>query len=124
MPGHVCPRCRRSNPEPAFFCWFDGYELRPYAGHAQKLAHDFTFPSGRRARTFEELAQICQEDWNAARGLLQQGAFRQYFVSIARHDLADRAEEAAKHPNADVGLAMFLQALPAAKHIPKLDLQP
>ncbi|MBX9680014.1 MAG: hypothetical protein K2X38_14730 [Gemmataceae bacterium] len=124
MPGHACPRCRRFNPEPAYFCWFDGIELRPHAGDAQKLAIEFTFPTGRRARTFEELAQACQDDWNSARDLLQQGAFRQFFVSLGRNDLAQRAEEAARETNADVALARFLQALPAAKHAPKLDLQP
>jgi hypothetical protein len=124
MPGHACPRCRRFNPEPAYFCWFDGMELRPPEGDAQRLALEFTFPSGRRARTFEELAQACQDDWNSARVLLQQGAFRQFFVSLGRNDLAQRAEEAGRETNADVALARFLQALPAAKHAPKLDLQP
>ncbi|MFO0864076.1 MAG: hypothetical protein U0744_05380 [Gemmataceae bacterium] len=98
--------------------------MRPHAADAQKLGLEFAFPSGRRVRTFEELAQACHDDWNSARELLQQGAFRQFFVSLGRNDFAQRAEEAVREANADIALARFLQSLPAAKHAPRLDLQP
>jgi len=88
----VCPRCQRSNPQEAVFCHFDGAELRPAQGpegvQTRRLPHDFVFPSGRRCRSFDELAHACQEEWDAARDRLRQGAFRQFLASVGRMDLA------------------------------------
>ena len=60
----VCPRCRRTNPGAAVFCYFDGAELRPHVDGVgapvyNRLLKEFEFPSGRRCRTFDELAQGC-----------------------------------------------------------------
>lgn len=128
MPGLVCPNCRRINPEQATFCYFDGVMLRGQAGTAQdphRLATEFYFPSGRCCRTFDELAAGCQDEWNEARELLQQGRFKDYFSSWGRHDLARAAQEAMAQPDPDIGLSNLLTSLPATSaQGPKLDINP
>src|SRR5690349_3851651 len=99
MPVHVCPRCQRTNPEVAAFCYFDGALLQagvtangsPASG---RMAREFVFPSGRRCRTFDDLAQGCQEEWAAARGLLREGVLKQFFSNLGRADLVRAAQEA------------------------------
>jgi hypothetical protein len=129
MPPLACPRCRRTNPADAAFCYFDGALLRSGAGDGaavHKLPHEFIFPSGRRCRTYDELALGCQEEWNAARDLLRQGVFRQFFTSIGRMDLARAAQEAMGQTSADIGLTQLVGSLPTtlAAQGPKLDLHP
>jgi hypothetical protein len=103
--------------------------LRSGAGDGaatQKLLHEFIFPSGRRCRTFDELAAGCQEEWNSARDLLRQGVFRQFFTSVGRLDLARAAQEAAAQASPDIGLTQLVGALPTTVAVqgPKLDLHP
>jgi hypothetical protein len=122
-----CPRCRRANPADAAYCYFDGAGLRSGGdgGPPGRLPHEFVFPSGRRCRSYDELALACQDEWDVARGLLAQGAFRQYFSGTGRLDLARRAEEAAAEPDADQALDAFLAELPAqVSKPPQLDLNP
>lgn len=91
-----------------------------------KLAHDFYFPSGRQCRTYDELVQGCHEEWEAARDLLAQGVFQQYFAGAGRNDLAKASQEAQAQPDRDMGLSALLTSLPttAAVQGPKLDLNP
>jgi hypothetical protein len=130
MSALVCPRCQRANPDAAAFCYFDGAELRARAGGAaaplyNRMAQEFVFPSGRRCRTYDELAQACEDDWSAAKGLLKQGAFRQFFAANGRADLVRATQEAMALPDADMGLTTFVGALPASKvQTPRLDLSP
>jgi len=129
MPPHVCPRCQHTNPEIAVFCYYDGAELVPSHGGGQqaygRLAREFAFPAGRRCATFDELARGCQDEWPAARDLLRQGAFRQFFASTGRMDLARAAEEAMGQADADIGLTTFLGSLPVSPgQGPRLDLHP
>jgi hypothetical protein len=129
MPPIACPRCQRTNPAEAAFCYFDGALLRAAPGDGaaiKQLPHEFIFPSGRRCRTYDELALACQEEWNAARALLSQGIFRQFFTSIGRMDLARSAQEAMGQSNADIGLTQLVGALPTTVAVqgPKLDLHP
>src|SRR5262249_35940553 len=125
-----CPRCQRANPDEAVFCHFDGAELRPAHGdgnaaRTSRLPHEFVFPSGRRCATYDELAQGCQEEWEVARGLLQQGAFRHFLTTVGRMDLAHSAQKALSQPDADSALDSFVGALPVTAHSgPKLDLSP
>jgi hypothetical protein len=129
MPPLVCPRCHHTNPEVAVFCYFDGAELRPVHGAERqafgRLGREFAFPSGRKCHTFDEFAKGCQDEWSAARELLRKGAFRQFFGSTGRLDLAKAAEEAAAQTEPDVGLAAFLSSLPGNRgQGPRLDLRP
>jgi hypothetical protein len=126
----LCPRCQRSNPDEALYCHFDGAELRPADGKADarrlgQLPHAFVFPSGRRCHSFEELAKGCQEEWEAARDLLAQGAFHQFLSSSGRMDLARAAQTAQRQADPDVALDSFLSNLPVKQEQgPQLDLNP
>src|SRR5262245_61827400 len=125
-----CPRCQRVNPAEALFCYFDGAELRPahLNGGSQRqthLPHEFVFPSGRRCRTYDELALSCQEEWDVARGLLQQGVFGQFLAGAGRMDLAQAAQRAQTQPDPDMALDAFISGLPAStRGTPRLDLSP
>jgi hypothetical protein len=124
----VCPRCQSTNPELAVFCHFDGALLRLGTADPEayfRLAQEFTFPSGRRCRTYDELAQACQDEWTAARGLLRQGVFAQFFGALGRMDLVRVVQEAMAQADPDIGLTNLLGSLPAQRSLgPRLDLQP
>lgn len=127
MPPLVCPRCRKTNPGEAQFCYFDGAVLRLGAGmQAGQLPHEFVFPSGRRCRSFDDLVQGCQYEWEDARGMLGKGVFNQYLASIGRMDLARVAQESqAQGGDPDIALHHFLNSLPASQvQGPRLDLTP
>ena len=126
MAHQVCPRCQRTNPGEAVFCYFDGVVLRQGAGlPANQLPHEFVFPSGRRCRTFDDLVQGCQYEWEDARALLGKGVFGQYLASIGRMDLVRAAQENQAQADADIALHNFLNSLPASQvQGPRLDLTP
>ncbi len=126
MPVALCPRCQRANPDGSAYCYFDGVALRVGVdGAAGRLAQEFTFPSGRRCRSFEELAQCVSDEWPAARELLRQGAFQRYLSSVGRHDLAKVAQDALAQENPDIGLTNFLAALPVTRPpATKIDIHP
>ncbi len=123
-----CPRCQRANPREAVYCYFDGVVLdQRLAGAASpsRMLQEFTFPSGRRCKTFDDLVQGCQYEWEDARDLLRKGDFTRYFAQIGRHDLARIAQENQKQPDPDIGLHTFLDQLPASQiQGPRLDLNP
>ncbi|MHB1424034.1 MAG: hypothetical protein ACYC3I_12730 [Gemmataceae bacterium] len=115
----TCSKCSRANPADAVYCHFDGFVLGghsrnggPVAVGAQAFAHPFVFPGGRQCRSFDELALACQENWSAARDLLRQGYLEQFLGGLGRVDLALAAKEAAKFPEADLGLHQLLEQLP------------
>jgi hypothetical protein len=124
----VCPRCHRANPAEAAYCHFDGVVLVPPAGGTLPpgaLPEEFVFPSGRRCRTFDDLVQGCQYEWEDARILLKRGEFGPYFARIGRLDLARMAREAHENPDTDIALHQFVGSLPASfTQGPRLDLQP
>jgi hypothetical protein len=121
----ICPRCRRANPADAAYCYFDGGNLVAHQDGAQRLPSDFLFPSGRRAKTLEDFANACQDEWATSRDFLKNGAIRQFFTSIGRHDLARVAQDSATETIPDVALNRFLESLPVSRvNVPKLDLQP
>src|SRR5438128_1425168 len=132
MPVVLCPRCRRANPDEAAFCHFDGQVLRVGPGQVvpldpTRLPHEFVFPSGRRCRSYDELAVGCQEEWGTARELLRHGAFRQFLTGLGRHDLARVAEDASRaQADPDIALSTFISGLPATTKLPEpdLDLRP
>jgi hypothetical protein len=126
MPVHTCPRCKRANPELAVYCYFDGYELRaPTDGATFRMPSEFVFPTGRRCHTYDEFAQGCQEEWSAARDLLQRGTFSQFFTTCGRADLVRAAQDANATGNPDAALATFLAALPGVRtQTPRLDINP
>ncbi|HLJ93189.1 MAG TPA: sulfite exporter TauE/SafE family protein [Gemmataceae bacterium] len=123
-----CPRCHRTNPAEAIFCYFDGSELRR-AGVREDgnrdvpLPHPFVFPSGRSCQTYEDLIQACQAEWEVARDLMSQDVFRHFFATAGRIDLAQAALQAKGHPDPDIALDNFLASLPAkGERRPSLDL--
>ncbi len=122
----VCSRCQRSNPDAAVFCWFDGVVLRQGAAlSASLLPQEFLFLSGRRCRTFDELVQGCQYEWEDARELLRNGTLAAFLARIGRHDLSHAATETHKLADPDIALHQFLDQLPAQQvQGPKLDLHP
>jgi hypothetical protein len=126
----TCPRCQNTNPDEAAYCYFDGFSLlepgaTPAAPALNRLPHDFVFPSGRHCRTYEELALGCFDEWDTARDLLKDGAFRQFLTAAGRLDLAKAADEAAANPEADVALDTFLVKLPVTGlPAPRLELEP
>lgn len=126
MAHQVCPRCQRTNPEEAVFCYFDGVVLRQLpGGQGNQLPHEFVFPSGRRCRTFDELVQGCQYEWEDARGMLGKGVFGSFLASIGRMDLARAAQENQSQTDPDIALHNFLNTLPASQiQGPRLDLTP
>ena len=127
MPPNTCPRCQRVNPADAVYCHHDGMALRvPDGGKGVgSLPHEFVFNSGRRCRTYDELVQGCQYEWEDARVLLRKGVFSQYMASIGRMDLVHAAKEAQTNPDPDIALHAFVRALPVGQvQGPRLELSP
>jgi hypothetical protein len=123
-----CPRCQRTNPREAVYCYFDGVVLDQRMAGAvspSRMLQEFVFPSGRRCKTFDDLVQGCQYEWEDARHLLRNGDFTRYFAQIGRHDLARTAGENQALPDPDIALHTFLNQLPASQiQGPRLDLNP
>jgi len=128
----TCTKCSRANPVEAVYCYFDGFVLGgharnggPVAVGAQAFANPFVFPSGRKCRSFDELALACQEDWAAACDLLHQGFLETFLGGLGRTDLALAAREAARFPDRDRGLDQLLGKLPSnVLAEPKLRVEP
>lgn len=130
--ARMCSRCSRINPVEASFCYFDGSVLdsggtnggsMPAGIHAFPQA--FVFPSGQACRTFDQLALACQENWQAALEVLQQGYLESFLGGIGRSDLALAAREAARFPDRNRGLDQFLAGLPSdVVQPPKLMVAP
>jgi len=124
----LCPRCQRANPREAVYCYFDGVALdqrRAGAVSPSRMLQEFVFPSGRRCKTFDDLVQGCQYEWEDARCLLRNGSFARYFAQIGRHDLARIAHENQSQHDPDIALHTFLSQLPASQvQGPRLDLNP
>lgn len=123
-----CPRCQRLNPREAVYCYFDGVVLdqrMPGVVSPSRMLQEFVFSSGRRCKTFDDLVQGCQYEWEDARHLLRKGDFARYFAQIGRHDLARVAQENQSLPDPDIALHTFLGQLPANQiQGPRLDLNP
>ena len=99
--------------------------MKLFEAAVHHLPSEFTFPSGRRCKTFDDLAQGCQEEWTAARDLLMRGVFAKYFQTCNRADLVRAANDAKAVPNPDIALTTFLASLPGTRtQTPKVDLNP
>jgi hypothetical protein len=130
--GQTCAKCSRVNPVDAAYCYHDGAVLAghsrnggPVAVGAAPFVSPFVFPSGRQCRSFDELALACQQDWGAARGLLEEGFFESFLGAIGRADLAQAAREAARFPDHDRGLDQLLGKLPSSVvEAPRLFVNP
>jgi hypothetical protein len=128
----TCPKCRRRNPAEATYCYFDGMVLTN--GHAAAgpvnpataaFPMPFVFPSGQACHNFDQLALACLNNWTTARDLVGQGILKGFFGGLGRADLALAAEEAARYPDKDRGLAQLLGKLPThAVPTPKLAVKP
>jgi hypothetical protein len=128
MAAAVCPRCQRANPGEAVYCHFDGFALHPNGGPLSAggtFSQTFVFPSGRKCKTFDQLVQGCQEEWEEARTLLRGGGFQKFLAAIGRMDLARSADETRGQLDADIALHDFVAALPATQvKGPRLELTP
>ena len=103
----TCSKCsRRQSRRTPFTATIDGLVLGghsrnggPVAVGSQAFASPFVFPTGKTCRSFNELALACQDDWNTARDLLQQGYLETFLGGLGRIDLVMAAKEAAKFPD-------------------------
>jgi hypothetical protein len=128
----VCRSCTRVNPAEARYCYHDGAPLDghahgsgPLAIGAQRFYNPFVFPSGKNARSFDELVLTCEANWSEAQEVLHQGYLEGFLAALGRADLARTARLAAKAPDADRGLEEFLSKLPAStRQPPRLIVQP
>ena len=130
--AQTCSKCRRVNPPEAVYCYHDGMFLAgpgrdggPVSAGARPFPSQFVFPSGRSCHNFNELALACQQDWQAARELLEQGYLEKFLARLGRPDLALAAREAARFPDRDRGLDQFLARLPCTVlRPPALQVEP
>ena len=86
----------------------------------------FYFADGHACGNFNQLAIACDNRWEEARSHLAQGIWPPFFGSIGRLDLASTARQAAGDPDADRGLSLLLEKLPAdadSLRPPKLALE-
>ncbi|MFO0877848.1 MAG: hypothetical protein U0840_10880 [Gemmataceae bacterium] len=123
----LCPRCQRANPSQAAFCYFDGCLLQQGGTTVPPgtFLQEFVFPSGRRCRNFDELAQGIYHEWEDARELLADGSFVAFLAGLGRGDLVRFAREAQAVADRDIALTNFVDALPASQvQGPRLGLNP
>ncbi len=108
-----CPHCGRPVPEGALFCYADGRAVGDGDNNAfRRFRAPLILPSGRPCGSFDELVKALLDDWAMGRRMLRDGDLEAFMSAIGRTDLAREAREAAGHPDADVGLDLFLRALP------------
>lgn len=126
-----CPHCQRSNPAAAIFCYFDGSALVQQASRGPVSMGSWTFPmpliwpDGRSARSFNQLVELCQHDWETARDLLRRGQLEQFLGGLGRLDLAQLAHRLAADTDADRALDHLLSQLPADNlQEPRLQVEP
>src|SRR5262249_36019270 len=128
----TCTKCSRVNPAEAAYCSFDGNVLAghsrnggPVAISARPFPSPFTLPGGKACRNFDELAMACQDNWGAAKEVLQKGYLESFLGRLGRSDLAQAAKEASRFPDHDRGLDQFLSKLPSSVlDSPKLRVEP
>ena len=116
----TCPKCHRTNPADALFCYEDGISLGGRAGQAgpvdpgqQPFPNPFVFPNGASCRNFDQLALACHNEWATAVELLRHGDLANFLAGLGRADLARTAREAAMQDDKDGGLDQLLGQLPA-----------
>ena len=130
--SQVCSKCAHANPPEAVYCYFDGVILGghsanggPVRAGSQPFPSQFVFPNGQACRNFDQLAVACQQNWDAAAELLQQGFLASFLGGIGRSDLALAAREAARFPDRARGLDQLLAKLPTqVLDAPKLHGEP
>ena len=87
---------------------------------AAKAANPFTFGTGDRARSVDELADVCDARWDKAREHLYKGDFARWLGgSLHRHDLSTLADDITRRQmDQDVGLDQFVRALDPRRQTP------
>ena len=72
----------------------------------------FVFPSGEQAQSAEELARLCDQNWEDAKQLLYQGSFEAWLrSSLFRNDLAGQAKQLTTRSDRNAALEQFLRLL-------------
>jgi hypothetical protein len=130
--SQVCRQCSHANPAEAVYCYHDGVLLAghsanggPIRAGSQPFPHPFVFPSGQVCGNFDQLALACQQQWQAAAGMLQNGFLTSFLGGMGRADLALAAQEAAHFPDIDRGLDQLLAKLPSqVLQAPHLRIEP
>ncbi|MCS6977372.1 MAG: hypothetical protein NZM31_10250 [Gemmatales bacterium] len=128
----TCNRCRRVNPAEASYCYFDGVPLTPgpadraaTVGSKATFSREFVFPSGKRSRSFDELAVGLVEDLSVASDLLRGGWLENFFRHLGRLDLAEAARQAAQFPDPIRAVDLLLDRLPTQVLAPaRLQVEP
>jgi serine/threonine protein kinase len=87
---------------------------------AAKAANPFVFGTGDRARSADELADVCDARWDKAREHLYKGDFARWLGgSLHRHDLSALADDITRRQlDQDVGLDQFVRALDPRRQTP------
>jgi serine/threonine protein kinase len=89
-----------------------------------EAAQPFVFVSGAVAHTTEELAAVCDRNWNEARQHLLDGDFDYWFRARNRHDLVAKAKSSRLEANPDLALEAFLRRLNPRLPPPQLVVEP
>jgi hypothetical protein len=134
--GHICKRCKRTNPREAVYCYHDGALLGdkvggdiPADGGAINLgARPFTvpcvLPSGKACYNFQQLAEACHQAPTDALDLLREGHLESFLAGQGRTDLARAAKAAARADDKERGLDDFLGRLPFSLPSARLRVEP
>jgi hypothetical protein len=120
----ACPRCARSNPDDAQYCYHDGICLvGGQASGALNLAQvpfatPFCFASGDACCNFDQFALGCHAHWDETWTLLNDELLKLFLAHNGRLDLCRVADEARAHTDPDQGVDYFLAHLPAVNLLP------
>lgn len=72
----------------------------------------YVFPSGDKAQSAEELAQLCDRNWREARELLHRNSFEPWLrTNLFRSDLAQAAGRLSGQADKDIALEAFTHVL-------------
>lgn len=100
-----CPNCGQVLPESVAYCAYCGQAVT-------SVRQAFTFSSGEKAHTPEQLVPLCQRHWDDAEAYLygDQG-FRAWFIQSHRNDLVRIVDRCRQEENPSMGLDKFIRSL-------------
>ena len=108
MPVHVCPRCQRTNPEAAAYCYYDGALLQAEGtgngkSHGGGVQPRVCFSLRRRCHKFRRVLPGVPGGMARRARSVARGIFKQFFSIMGRADLVRASQEAMEHVDGDMG---------------------